>query len=226
MRYQGVYPGVDLVYYGTQGGELEYDFVVAPGANPKAIALGIEAQGKSPLRVDADGNLVVKLNGGDVQLHKPVIYQTDPAATASASRAKVEGTFALDAQNRVRFELGPYDHSRALVIDPVLSYATYLGGGGGDIGYAIAVDASLDAYIAGVTNSSNFPTAGGPYQQSPTKEMATPLWRNLMARAPIFSIPPILAARLRRRHSHCRKRWKHFYHGKHLFRGLPPGRAG
>ena len=161
VRYQGVYPGVDLVYYGTQGGELEYDFVVAPGANPKAIALGIEAQAKSPLRVDADGNLVVKLNGGDVQLHKPVIYQTDPAATASASRARVEGNFALDAQNRVRFELGPYDHSRALVIDPVLTYATYLGGGGGDIGYAIAVDASLDAYIAGVTNSSNFPTAGG-----------------------------------------------------------------
>jgi len=164
VRYQGVYPGVDLVYYGTQGGELEYDFVVAPGANPKAIALGIEAQAKSPLRVDADGNLVVKLNGGDVQLHRPVIYQTDPAATASASRAKVEGNFALDAQNRVRFELGPYDHSRALVIDPVLSYATYLGGGGGDIGYGIAIDSSdstLAAYIAGVTNSSNFPTAGG-----------------------------------------------------------------
>jgi hypothetical protein len=81
-------------------------------------------------------------------------------------RTAVEGHYALDAQNRVRFEIGPYDHDRPLVIDPVLVYASYIGGSGGDIGYAIAVDTSLDAYIAGVTNSSNFPVVGSPYQGS------------------------------------------------------------
>jgi hypothetical protein len=179
VRYEGVYPGVDLVYYGTQGGELEYDFVVAPGADPKAIALGIETQAHAPLRITPEGDLVVQLQGGDVQLHKPVVYQTaksevrGPKSEVQGETGKsgnrqstidnrqfVEGHYALDAQNHVRFDLGPYDHNRPLVIDPVLVYATYLGGGGGDIGYAIAVDSSFDAYIAGVTNSSNFPTAG------------------------------------------------------------------
>jgi len=185
VHYENVYPGVDLVYYGTHGGELEYDFVVAPGADPHAIALGIETQVLAPLRIMPDGNLVVPLRGGDVQLHKPVVYQetmagaqgsepTVPSDTrvssnrqsAIGNRQSVEGHYALDAQNRLRFELGPYDHNRPLVIDPVLIYATYVGGGGGDIAYAIAVDASLDAYITGVTNSSNFPTVGSPYSGS------------------------------------------------------------
>src|SRR5208337_924836 len=86
--------------------------------------------------------------------------------SAIGNRQSVEGHYALDAQNHLRFELGPYDHDRPLVIDPVLIYATYVGGGGGDIGYAIAVDSSSDAYIAGVTNSSNFPTVGSPYQSA------------------------------------------------------------
>ncbi len=116
-----------------------------------------------------------------MQLHKPVVYQEaksevrGPKSEAQDETPKsvnrqstidhrqfVEGHYALDAQNHVRFELGPYDHNRPLVIDPVLVYATYVGGSGGDIGYAIAVDSNLDAYIAGVTNSTNFPTAGGP----------------------------------------------------------------
>ncbi len=172
IRYESVYPGIDLVYYGAQGGELEYDFVVAPGANPKAIALGIETQGLAPLRIDSEGDLVVQLQSGEVRLHKPVVYQNEPgvaSSTASSSplahHTKVEGHYALDAQNRVRFELGPYDHNRPLVIDPVLVYATYIGGSGGDIGFAIAVDSTtMDAYIAGLTNSSNFPTAGTVYQ--------------------------------------------------------------
>jgi hypothetical protein len=174
VRYESVYPGINLVYYGTQGGELEYDFVVAPGADPQAIALGIETQGHAPLRVNSEGDLVVHLPSGDVQLHKPVVYQTEPrvaSSTAGSSPSaphpsRVEGHYALDAQNHVRFELGPYDHHRPLVIDPVLIYATYLGGSGGDIGYDIAVDSSLDAYIAGVTNSSNFPFSGSAYQSA------------------------------------------------------------
>jgi hypothetical protein len=165
VAYQGVYPGVDLVYYGTQGGELEYDFVVAPGADPNAIALGVDAAGQkdhSRLRIDSHGDLVIAAEDGDVRFHKPVVYQTAPA---SAHRQLVDGRYTLDAQNRVRFELGPYDHNRQLVIDPVLSYATYIGGSGGDVGYAIAVDSNLDAYIAGQSNSTNYP-ATDAYQSS------------------------------------------------------------
>jgi hypothetical protein len=170
VKYDGVYPGVDLVYYGTQGGELEYDFVVAPGADPRSIALGIETEGHAVLRINSQGDLVVALPSGDVQLHKPIVYQTEPARGQPAKnygrRTPIEGHYALDAQNHVRFELGPYDHSQPVVIDPVLVYATYIGGLGGDVAYAIAVDSTLDAYIAGGTNSTNFPTAGTPYQGS------------------------------------------------------------
>jgi hypothetical protein len=180
VRYASVYPGIDLVYYGTRGGELEYDFVVRPGADPKAISLGIETQRRAPLRINAQGDLVVALPNGSVQFHKPVVYQPDSveAITSFASLApnshasQVEGHYALDAQNRVSFELGPYDHRRPLVIDPVLIYATYLGGSGGDIGYGITVDSTLDAYIAGVTNSSDFPldtTPGSSTLQASTK---------------------------------------------------------
>ena len=174
VRYESVYPGVDLVYYGTQGGELEYDFVVAPGADPQAITLGVEAQGHAPLRLNSEGDLVVPLTTGDVHFHKPVVYQTElaslPPTTAGGRRTVVEGHYSLDGQNRVRFELGPYDHNRLLVIDPVLVYATYVGGSGGDSGNAIAVDSNFDAYIAGYTNSAEFPTTATtpnkPYQAS------------------------------------------------------------
>ena len=171
VRYESVYPGVDLVYYGTRGGELEYDFVVAPGADPKAIALGIEAQQHAPLQVNLKGDLVVKFESGSVEFHKPVVYQTGANGQSPDNRHTVDARYALDAQNHVRFECGPYDHSRPLVIDPVLIYATYIGGTGGDIGYAIAVDSTTDnAYIAGVTNSTNFPltTTPGvtPYQNA------------------------------------------------------------
>ena len=168
VKYEGVYPGVDLVYYGTQGGELEYDFVVAPDGDPQLIALGIEAEGHAPLRINSQGDLVVALPGGDVQLHKPLVYQTEPVSGQPTQdhvrRTPIEGRYALDAQNHVRFALGPYDHSQPLVIDPVMVYATYIGGNGGDVGYAIQVDSVFDAYIAGGTNSTNFPTAGTPYQ--------------------------------------------------------------
>jgi len=178
VRYESIYPGVDLVYYGNQGGELEYDFVVAPGADPQAIALGLEADqasskngaAKPPLQINSEGNLVVQLPHGEVQLHKPVVYQSAgagaPPAADNGHRTVVEGHYALDAQNRVRFELGPYDHNRPLVIDPILIYATYVGGIGGDTGNSIAVDSFLDAYVAGFTNSSSFPSAGKPYQSA------------------------------------------------------------
>jgi len=163
VKYEGVYPGVDLVYYGTQGGQLEYDYVVAPGADTAAITLDIGAN-HTPLRIAADGDLIAHLDSGDVRFHKPVVYQPTPGSLErtrdARQRTPVAGKYVLTAGNQVGFALGPYDHSRPLIIDPYLSYATYVGGSGGDIGYAIAVDSNKDAYIAGVTNSSNFPTKG------------------------------------------------------------------
>ena len=171
VKYTGVYPGIDLVYYGAQGGQLEYDFIVAPGANPAAIALGISTPHSAPVQVNAEGDLVVALPNGNVQLHKPVVYQETESEARSpksginrpstiGNRQFIEGRYVLQAQNQVRFELGPYDRSRPLVIDPVLMYATYIGGSGGDAGYAISVDTNFDATIAGQTNSTNFPTLG------------------------------------------------------------------
>jgi hypothetical protein len=162
VTYQNVYPGVDLVYYGTQGGQLEYDFVVSPGADASAIGLEIGSLVASPqtarkaLRLNAEGDLMVPTEDGELQFHKPIIYQESPKGGA---RTTVQGQYVLSASNQVHFALGTYDHTRPLVIDPVLVYSTYVGGSGGDIGYGIAVDANLDAYIAGSTNSSNFPTA-------------------------------------------------------------------
>lgn len=166
VRYNSIYPGIDLVYYGNQGGELESDFIVSPGADPRAIAFGVGSQGHTSAKLDPQGNLVVTLPSGNVRLHKPVVYQkTDQGQGHGDKRQTVDGRFALDAQNNVHFELGPYDHSRPLIIDPVLEYATFIGGSGGDIGYAVAVDTNYDAYITGVTNSTNFPT-DTPYQSA------------------------------------------------------------
>ena len=166
VSYSEVYPGIDLVYYGNQR-QLEYDFVVAPGSDPGAI--GVSFAGASKMRLDRQtGDLILSTNKGDVRFHKPVAYQTEGGQDEQASSAEpksfVESSFVLDARNRVTFQLGTYDHSKALVIDPTLGYSTYLGGTGNDYATAIAVDSTGSAYVTGYTQSTNFPTTSGSFQ--------------------------------------------------------------
>jgi Beta-propeller repeat/HYDIN/CFA65/VesB-like, Ig-like domain len=207
VKVEGVYPGTDLVYYGRQG-ELEYDWVLAPGADAGKIELEIEtgngksetgksklenrtsgpspeARGPNPekMHVDAQGDLVIATAAGEVRLRKPVAYQEESGVgnqdsgfrsqesegrevnrqSSIGNRKFLDGRYVLEAGNRVRFEIANYDRSRPLVIDPVLSYSTYLGGSGGGAGYGIAVDGSGNAYVTGTTTSTDFPTLN-PFQ--------------------------------------------------------------
>lgn len=147
VSYTGVYPGVDLVYYGNQR-QLEYDFVVAPGADPKQIALSFS--GATP-KIDSHGNLILAGNKVETSFNKPVVYQM-----AGDTRVSVESAYQLRGK-QVRFALGTYNHSKPLVIDPVLTYGTFLGGSLDDRGVAIAADDAGNAYIVGDTVSTNFP---------------------------------------------------------------------
>ncbi|MFZ3332316.1 MAG: SBBP repeat-containing protein [Candidatus Acidiferrales bacterium] len=151
VKYQSVYPGVDLVYYGSQG-QLEYDFVLAPRVNPNEICLKFDGGGK--VRVDEKGDLLLGSAGEEVRFEKPVAYQE-----VAGERKRVEGSYMLESANRIGFRLGEYDQNRPLIIDPVLSYSTYLGGSTGDDGFGIAVDAFGNAYVTGETASTDFPTA-------------------------------------------------------------------
>jgi uncharacterized repeat protein (TIGR01451 family) len=152
VRYESVYEGIDAVYYGRQG-RLEYDLVVAPGADPARARLRFE--GARGVRVDEAGDLVISAEGGDVRQQRPVAYQE-----FEGGRREVEARYVVDARGRVRFELGDYDRAHALVIDPVLLYASYLGGSGDDTGTSVAVDAAGSAYVAGTTASNDFPGPG------------------------------------------------------------------
>ena len=189
VRYEGLYPGVDLLYYGNEG-RLEYDFVVAPGADPRAIAFEIVGPDLAPatgapvnrraaLQVDANGDLVIAIDGGEVRFHKPLLYQeatgNGPRTTDALSpkskiqnRKYLDGRYTLRVSNpkskiqnsksQVGFEIASYDPTKPLVIDPVLSFSTYLGGANGENGYGVGVDADGNAYVTGTTGSTDFPT--------------------------------------------------------------------
>ena len=157
VHYREVYPGIDLLYYGNQR-QLEYDFVVAPGADPMKIVLSFK--GADKLEIDAQGELVLHVTGGVIRQHKPVIYQE-----IDGIRQEIAGSFVRRGANRVGFKVAAYDRSRPLVIDPlVLSYSTYLGGANYDSGKGIAVDTNGNAYVTGFTQSTDFPTTAGAFQ--------------------------------------------------------------
>jgi photosystem II stability/assembly factor-like uncharacterized protein len=159
VEYQQVYPGIDLVYYGNQQ-QLEYDFVVAPGADPSPIGLGFT--GADRVEVDGQGDLVVHGGSQEVRQHKPVVYQE-----MSGRRREVASGFVLRGPGQVGFQLAAYDPGQPLVIDPMLTYSTYLGGSYFDQGNGIAVDPTTgDALVTGFTGSTNFPTSPGTFQTS------------------------------------------------------------
>ncbi|HEX2193112.1 MAG TPA: hypothetical protein VHH09_07940 [Acidimicrobiales bacterium] len=155
VTYKSVYPGVDASYHGNQD-QLEYDFVVAPGADPSVVGLGFA--GVQGVRIDGGGELVLRVAGGELRHHAPVIYQD-----GVSGRTPVAGGFVIRGDGSVGFTVGAYDRTRPLVIDPTLAYSTYLGGVGFDSGLSIAVDYVGQAYVAGATSSPNFPTTPGAF---------------------------------------------------------------
>ncbi len=159
VHYQSVYPGIDLVFYGSQG-KLEYDFKVAPGADPSRAELQFDGATKLEL---SGGDLILKGTGTDVRLQAPRVYQS-----AGGGRQPVDGRFVLRAANRVGFEIGAYDRTRELVIDPTISYSTFFGGNGAEpcpstlaspaapvSCTSIAVNGNGNIYLAGSTTSSS-----------------------------------------------------------------------
>jgi len=155
VKYTDIYPGIDLVYYGKQQ-QLEFDFIVAPGADPRRIVL--EFEGTTTMALDADGNLVLATNAGTVVQRKPLIYQD-----IDGIRHTIDCHYRVDGKQQVRVEIAHYDATRPLVIDPVLVYSTYLGGGFAQ-GKGIATDRDGNVYVTGQTISSPFPTTPGAYQ--------------------------------------------------------------
>ncbi len=157
VRYRRVYPGVDVVYYGN-GSQLEYDFVVAPGGDPSAIQM--EFAGASKLALTANGDLEVQAGGSRLIQHRPVLYQQD---AGTGDRRPVEGRYRLLGANRVALHVGGYDRGRELVIDPVLTYATYFGGSGSDRITAAKMGPNGRLYLAGWTDSGQQPFVDGAY---------------------------------------------------------------
>ncbi len=171
VEYRDVYPGVNLVYYGNNR-QLEYDFVVAPGADPTAIKIAFE--GADKIETNTQGDLVLRIAGGELRFHKPLVYQE-----VAGIRHYLAGDYVLNPQSAiphskfrnphspvVGFHVAAYDATKLLVIDPVLSYSTYLGGNSGDSGLGIAVDTAGNAYVTGYTGSPDYPVTSGSFNQS------------------------------------------------------------
>jgi Beta-propeller repeat len=161
VLYQDVYPNINLLYHANQR-QAEFDFQLAPHADANLIELGFE--GADGMRVDGNGDLILSVSGSQLRFHRPRIFQP-PTASSKNRKTMLDGSYVLN-DGRIRFQLPPYDHSRALIIDPVLSYSTFLAGSNDNFGNAIAVDKAGNAYIAGGTTSSDFPTTSKAFQKT------------------------------------------------------------
>jgi hypothetical protein len=151
IEYENIYPGVKLVYYGHEA-DLEYDFVVMPGADPGAIKLMLE--GADKVAVETDEDVLATIGSQEIRLRKPLLYQE-----INGTRLPIPGRYVLEGGNQIAFSVGAYNASRPLIIDPVLVYSSYLGSPSEESGYAIAADADGNAYVTGYTFSAAFPTA-------------------------------------------------------------------
>lgn len=177
VKASGIYPGIDLVYYGNQR-QLEYDFNVSAGADPAKIKLALK--NVTNLQISEDGGLIFQVGGGYVRMHKPVAYQPDDTGV----RVAVAASYTLDPSGRVSFNLGGYNHAKPLVIDPILAYSSYLGGSGDDEAHGIAVDSTGKIYVTGKTNGS-FPT---------TANVLSTTYRGSLADAFVSKIDPTLGS--------------------------------
>jgi hypothetical protein len=156
VEFQRLYPGIDLLYHGTAQ-QLEFDYNLAPYADPKLIQVGID--GPSLVALDASGGLRIDVNGDHVFLEKPVAYQE-----RDGNRTEVTAKYVLTESHKLAFELGPYDTSRPLIIDPVLQFASNFGGGFDSIAAALQIDTQGDMYITGTTCATDCPVTPGVIQ--------------------------------------------------------------
>lgn len=149
VEYRDVYPGVNVVYYGNHD-ELEFDFVVSPGASYRDIRIAFD--GASDVAIDAKGDLVITTVAGKLLQHAPVIYQEE-----SGRRREIAGGYVRRGRGVIGFRVGAYDTRLPLVIDPVLTYSSYVGGAREERAAGVAVDAQGNMYIAGLTGAADFP---------------------------------------------------------------------
>ncbi len=158
VRYQQVYPGIDLDYY-HNGGQLEYDFIVAPGADPSVIELSFD--GVDDLSQDRRGDLVLRTDAGEVRHQRPFVYQED-----HGKRREVSSRYVISEKRTVRFALAKYDRALPLVIDPKLVVSSYIGERGQDFGAAVAAGPDNSVWVAGATQSTNLPLPAGQSRPS------------------------------------------------------------
>ena len=165
VRQEQVYPGIDMVFHGDDK-QLEYDFVVSPGADPSRIAFKIE--GATRKELTNDGDLVLHTSSSQIRMHKPVIYQP-----VGAEHRPIAGAFVLQVNGAVTFRLAEYDRRQPLVIDPSITFASFLGGAGADNGGGVVLDTTTNAnapkmYIAGLTTDiTTFPETSKLIGSSP-----------------------------------------------------------
>lgn len=153
VRYHDVYPGIDCDYYHV-GDQLEYDFIVASGADPSVIELFFE--GFEDIALDRQGDLVLRRDSGEIRHHRPYVYQK-----AGGEKKEIDSRFRLSEGGNVSFTLAKYDPTLPLVIDPKLTLSTYIGGGSQDFGAAVAGGPDNCVWVAGATQSTNFPLPQG-----------------------------------------------------------------